>query len=118
MKAILVGGLLVVTVSVWAQSPAAKHMMRGNEFAQKDSAARAKSEYLKALKLEPRHLDALYNLAVVCSRLNQREEAIGYYRQYLELKPNDADVWTQLGVLYDEAKQDAEARAAYEKALA
>jgi superkiller protein 3 len=100
-----------------AIAQANKFIERGNEFANKDSLARAKGEYLRALKLFPRHLDGLYNIAVVCTRLGQRDEAIGYYKEYLALQPGSADVWTQLGVLYDEAGQVAEARVAYGKAL-
>lgn len=92
-------------------------VVRGNEFRDNNSLPRAKAEYQKALKVFPRHLDALYNLAVVCEQLGENKEATEHYRRYLELRPNDADVWTQLGVRYDDAGQTAEAQAAYEKAL-
>lgn len=91
---------------------------RGNLFMEKNSHARAKVEYEKALKIFPRHLDALYNLAVAFERLNQNDDAIATYRRYLDLKPDEADVWTQLGVRYDETGKHADAQAAYEKALA
>ena len=90
---------------------------RGNNFVQDNSVQRAKSEYQKALKIFPRHVDALYNLAIACEKLGQNDEAVEHYRHYLEIRPNDADVWTQLGVRYDEAGKTADARAAYEKAL-
>lgn len=96
---------------------AEKFFQRGNQFTQKNSLARAKAEYQKALKLYPRHLDALYNLAVVCQRLNQKDEALAHYKRYLELAPQDADGWTQLGVLYDEMGKKDEALEAYGKAI-
>jgi len=101
-----------------AVNDANEYVMRGNQFVEKNSLPRAKSEYERALKMFPKHLDALYNLAVVCEKLKQMDEAIGHYKRYLELMPNDADVWTQLGVRYDEGNQRAEAKQAYEKALA
>ena len=101
-----------------AVAEANKYMERANKFVQDNSYARAKAEYLKALKVFPQHLDALYNLAVVCGRLNENEEAVRLYQRYLELRPHDADVWTQLGVCYDEMNRRLEAQAAYEKALA
>lgn len=100
-----------------AIAEAAPYMERGNEFVEKGSLPRAKAEYTRALKVFPRHLDAIYNLAVVCEKLNENDEAIRLYRQYLELRPNDADVWTQLGVRLDESDKKAEAEAAYRKAL-
>jgi Tfp pilus assembly protein PilF len=94
-----------------------KYVERANQFVQNNSLPRAKSEYLKALKIFPRHVDALYNLAIVCEKLGQKDEAVAHYKRYLEIRPNDADVWTQLGVLYDESDNKTEAKAAYEKAL-
>ncbi len=101
-----------------AVDEANKYVERGNRFEKDGSLPRAKTEYEKALKIFPRHLDALYNLAIVCEQLKQPAEAIETYQHYLDLKPGDADVWTQLGVVYDEGGRRAEAQAAYEKALA
>ncbi|HUI06712.1 MAG TPA: tetratricopeptide repeat protein [Verrucomicrobiae bacterium] len=94
-----------------------KFFQRGNRFFEDNSLPRAKLEYEKALKLYPQHLDALYNLGVVCARLGQKDEAIKDYQRYLAIRPNDADVWTQIGVLDDETGRRPEAREAYEKAL-
>ena len=101
-----------------ATAEANKFFERGNQFVKSGSLPRAKAEYQKAIKAFPRHLDALYNLAIVCEKLNQKGEAIETYKRYLEIKPDDADVWTQLGVLYDEGGKKTDAQAAYEKALA
>jgi Tfp pilus assembly protein PilF len=127
----LLAGLLVVTAAAGparAQEPlsaqdrraltdANRFVERANAFVARNSLPRAKAEYEKALRIFPRHLDALYNLAVVCERLGQRDEAVGHYRRYLEVAPNDADVWTQLGVLYDAGGERAKAREAYQKAI-
>jgi tetratricopeptide (TPR) repeat protein len=129
MKKILMGvmGLLLGVGAVGGQelseadkkaiAEAAPYMERGNEFVEKGTLPRAKAEYTRALKVFPRHLDAIYNLAVVCEKLNEFDEAVRLYRQYLELRPNDADVWTQLGVRLDDSDKKTEAEAAYRKAL-
>lgn len=124
----LVAGLMTVTGAARAEELSAadkkaiaesnEFVKRGNEFAEKNSLPRARAEFQKALKIFPKHLDALYNLAVVCEKLNQPDEAIATYKRYLDVRPNDPDVWTQLGVLYDNGGQKAESQAAYEKALA
>jgi Tfp pilus assembly protein PilF len=94
-----------------------KFFERGNKFVEGGSLARAKQEYEKALKIYPKHIDALYNLAITCERLGQKGEAIDDYKRYLNIRGNDPDVWTQLGLLYDDVGSKEEARHAYEKAL-
>ncbi len=94
-----------------------KFFERGNKFVEGGSLARAKQEYEKAVKIYPKHLDALYNLAITCERLGQKGEAIDDYKRYLDIKGNDPDAWTQLGLLYDDVGSKDEARHAYEKAL-
>ena len=121
--ALLVGSFVVHAETLsdankHAIAEANKYVERANKFVKGNSLPRAKNEYLKALRVYPRHLDALYNLAIVCERLGQNDEAILHYRHYLELSPNDADVWTQLGVRYDVMGKKVEAQAAYEKAIA
>lgn len=124
-RLIMILGLVASVVVAQAPSEADKraiaeanrYVQRGNEFVEKESLPRAKVEYQRALKLFPQHLDALYNLAVVCEKLNENDEALALYQRYLVLKPNDADVWTQLGVRYEALNRQAEAKAAYEKAL-
>ena len=96
---------------------AGKFFDRGNKFVESGSLSRAKLEYEKAIKIYPKYLDALYNLAIACDRLGQKGEAIDDYKRYLAIKENDPDVWTQLGFLYDDVGSKDEARHAYEKAL-
>src|SRR5258706_10405969 len=67
-----------------------KFVERANTFVKNNSLQRAKSEYQKALKIFPQHFDALYNLAVVCEKLGETNEAMEHYKHYLELKPDDA----------------------------
>jgi tetratricopeptide (TPR) repeat protein len=115
---LLAAAVIAKTEEPRGLAEANKFAARGNQFAQKSSLTRAKVEYEKALKVFPGHLDALYNLAVVCDRLGQKEDALKHYRHYVELRPNDADVWTQIGVIHDEAGRRTQAWAAYEKAIA
>jgi len=103
--------------SVFGETEAEKFFQRANDFAAKNSLPRAKAEYEKALRSNPQYLDALYNLAVVCEKLGQKDEAITHCRRYVELKPNDPDAWTQLGVLLDGKGDAIGAEEAYRKAV-
>ena len=113
----IVASALAQDVDKKTLAEANKYVERANQFVQNKSLPRAKSEYLKALKIFPQHLDALYNLAIVCEKLGQNDEAVEHFQRYLQIHP-DADVWTQLGVRYDESDKKTEAKAAYEKAIA
>jgi tetratricopeptide (TPR) repeat protein len=125
-----VAALLIATLTVTATcaedssaqdkgavAEANKFFERGNRFVEGGSLARAKQEYEKALRIYPKHLDALYNLAITCDRLGEKGEAIDDYKRYLDIKGNDPDAWTQLGLLYDDVGSKNEARHAYEQAL-
>ncbi len=95
-----------------------KFVERGNEFVRKNSLARAQSEYQRALQVFPRHVDALYNLAIVEERLGHTNAAVATYQRYLAVMPDDADVWTQLGLLRERSGDKAGAEADYRRALA
>jgi len=101
-----------------AISEANTYWVRGNKASEDGSLERARVEYKRALKIFPKHVDALYNLAVTCEKMGENKEAVGLYKQYLDLKPDDADVWSQLGGRYEKMDQKEEAQAAFEKALA
>lgn len=53
-----------------------------------------------ALKKDPRHLGALKAMAAVRLRFEDLPGSIRYYRQALEVEPNDPDSWQQLADLY------------------
>ena len=60
--------------------------------------AAAVREYREALRLDPRHADAHYNLAVALERLGRMDEAIAHYQQASQLDPGNpaADVIPKL----------------------
>ena len=54
-----------------------------------------------------------YNLAVAYTKAKLYDEAIGAYEKSLELDQNNADAHYNLGLLYKDAKQDADKAAAH-----
>ncbi len=95
-----------------AAAEALKYFERANKFVEAGSLQRAKQEYEKAIKIYPKYLDAYYNLgAWFVEKLGEKGGAIDQYKRYLEIKPEDADVWNQIGVLYDETRAKAMASA-------
>jgi tetratricopeptide (TPR) repeat protein len=60
-------------------------------FAQRNRLPEAAESFAAALKLEPNHPAALLNLATVQQRLNNPDEALRLYREYLGLQPRPQD---------------------------
>jgi len=54
----------------------------------------------------------------VLDSLDQSEEAFAQLKRALELNPNDADGWNNLGAMLARGGQTAAARSAYQRALA
>ena len=76
--------------------------------------ASASSEFLPVAE-KPKYLR---NLAAIAFQRNDYAAATTYYEQVGALTPNDADVWSNLSVLYSRQKQNPQAIAALKKAIA
>lgn len=76
--------------------------------------ASASSEFLPATE-KPKYLR---NLAAIAFQRNDYAAATTYYEQVGALTPNDVDVWANLSVLYSRQKQNPQAIAALQKAIA
>ncbi|MDE2097121.1 MAG: hypothetical protein KGL39_07735 [Patescibacteria group bacterium] len=73
---------------------------------------------VSAVEADPAQADSWRSLADTAMNANLRDAAVGYYRRYLELRPQDGRAWVSLGhCLYHRGKID-EADAATRYALA
>lgn len=80
--------------------------------------AKARENYLRALELGSQ-TDLIYNrLGSLTAEDGKLEEAIGWFRKAMALKPNNHDLLTNLGVACCGLKQWAEARRYLERAVA
>ena len=88
---------------------------------------RAVASYEKAISLREGYVEAQYNLGVVCQydsdgKLygpNARiEKALASFERVVELAPDHARAWSNMGGIHFHRKRYAEARAAWEQALA
>jgi tetratricopeptide (TPR) repeat protein len=80
--------------------------------------ARAAKSYAHVLDRSAADLDALRALGNIAFDQNDPEKAIGYYDRYLELKPEDLNVRTDLGTMYLAARKVEEATRIYQAVLA
>ncbi len=71
----------------------------------------------QATALEPENPEFLYHLALVLQLGKEIDAAIACYQKTLRLKPDQADAWDNLGVLYHVRNNPREARECHQKAL-
>ncbi len=60
----------------------------------------AKAQLIKSIKRDPRHAEALYELAKITMAEGEPTEALKYLQRLTQLAPSRADVYARLGELY------------------
>jgi tetratricopeptide (TPR) repeat protein len=76
----------------------------------------ALQHYQAALKIEPRNLPCLYQLAVVATKVKAYPDAIAAWQRYVD-ETKDATSYSNLGFCYELAGQSASAEAAYQQGI-
>lgn len=87
--------------------------LKDNALLEEAIKASAASEFLPATE-KPKYVK---NLAAIALQRNDYAGATGYYEQLAALTPGDADVFTNLAVLYSRQKQNSQAIGALQKAI-
>ncbi len=73
--------------------------------------------YMKALKAKPTAPFANYSIAEIAHQQGNFLKAIDYFRRELEVQPNYAKAWNNLGVMWTELNHETEALASFEKSI-
>ena len=68
------------------------------EYYQAGNLKEAEHIYKKILKKQPKHLDALHFLGIICYQLGNYDLAINYINKALQLNPKNADAYNNLGL--------------------
>jgi superkiller protein 3 len=76
----------------------------------------AKALYLDALKMYPQYEGAHLNLGAVLNQTGHREQAIDEFKRAIQLKPNDASAYNDLGAVLGDGHLD-ESIALFQKAI-
>jgi tetratricopeptide (TPR) repeat protein len=77
----------------------------------------ARDAYGRAVKLNPRHVDAHVNMGRLQHEAGQLRAAESHYRSALQIEPEDATAAYNLGVLLEDAGRPQEALQAYLQAI-
>jgi tetratricopeptide (TPR) repeat protein len=78
----------------------------------------ARAQYEEALRRKPDALPLLQKLALCWSSLKQYAQATEVLKRAVEIAPNDATAWVQLGLSYVDRGRKDDAVAAFQKAIA
>ena len=78
---------------------------------------KALSHFVEAIKRNPNHGEAYFQVGYCLGRLGKYQEAIEPYQQALRIKPNDADTQNNLCVAYDRIGRYPEAIESCQQAL-
>lgn len=77
----------------------------------------AMQQYEKALKLNPKHRDALFRSGVVLVKQRKLPEAIETWNKYVAVTNGDANAYANLGFAFELAARTSEAEQAYQKGV-
>ena len=78
---------------------------------------RAQEAYRRVLSLDPKYVDAYYNLAQVFYDINRFDLAERFFKRYLDFRPGDAEATHDLGVVYNKQARFDLAIRQYKRAL-
>lgn len=78
----------------------------------------ATTQYREALKLNPKHLDAMFRLGGVYVQTQRFDDAITIWQRYIKLTNDAPHGYNNLALAYDAAGRTAEAEQAYKAAIA
>jgi|GEM_PF-572199 len=90
---------------------------KGYEANEKGEYRRAIEYYTKVIAIQPDAKDALNNIGLAYSRLNDQQNAEKFYMKALEIDPNYAIALNGMGLVKWKAKNYSEAEAYYKKAI-
>jgi tetratricopeptide (TPR) repeat protein len=76
------------------------------------------TQYKAALKLNPKHLDAMFRLGWVDVQARQYDEAIATWQRYLKATNNSAQGYNNLALAYEAAGRFDDAEQTYKAAIA
>ncbi len=90
---------------------------KGVDFSKQCDTERAIALFKEAIRMEPRCIDAHYNLAVTYYACKQMVSARKEYEKVLELRPQDVDALNNLGAIIALGGELEQAKKLFDKAL-
>ena len=117
---ILLLGFMLVSVAAYCQKSERDYLRSGNKLYKDSTYVKAEVDYRKALELEPKSTDAMYNLANSLLMQQKAKEAMEQYeaaRHVEKDKMKLAQIYHNMGVILQSSKQLPQCIEAYKEAL-
>ena len=93
------------------------HFLKGQIYGYQSNAQAAEGEFRRAVELDPNYLPAYSSLAAIFINTKQQDRAIAEYKKILAIRPDNAAVYTLIGMLEDTRQNFDAAAENYRKAL-
>lgn len=113
-------GLMFVSVAVYGQKTERDYLRSGNKLYKDSTFVKAEVDYRKALELEPKSTDAMYNLGNALLMQQKAKEAMEQFEAASRVeidKAKLAQIYHNMGVILQSSKQLPQCIEAYKQAL-
>lgn len=113
-------GLMFVSVAVYGQKTERDYLRSGNKLYKDSTFVKAEVDYRKALELEPKSTDAMYNLGNSLLMQQKAKEAMEQYEAASRIEKDKnklAQIYHNMGVILQSSKQLPQRIEAYKQAL-
>lgn len=113
-------GLMFVSVAVYGQKTERDYLRSGNRLYKDSTFVKAEVDYRKALELEPKSTDAMYNLGNALLMQQKAKEAMEQFEAASRVEKDKAklaQIYHNMGVILQSSKQLPQCIEAYKQAL-
>ena len=119
-RGIVILGLVLVSAMAYGQKNERDYLRSGNKLYKDSTFVKAEVDYRKALELEPKSTDAIYNLGNSLLMQQKAKEAMEQYEAASRLEKDKmklAQIYHNMGVILQSSKQLLQCIEAYKEAL-
>lgn len=119
-KGCLMVGLLMVSATAFGQKTVRDYLRSGNKLYKDSTFVKAEVDYRKALELDPKSTDAMYNLGNALLMQQKAKDAMEQFEAASKVEKDEkklSQIYHNMGVILQSSKQYPQCIEAYKKAL-
>lgn len=119
-KGCLMVGLLMVSATAFGQKTVRDYLRSGNKLYKDSTFVKAEVDYRKALELDPKSTDAMYNLGNALLMQQKAKDAMEQFEAVSKVEKDKkklSQIYHNMGVILQSSKQYPQCIEAYKKAL-